>query len=72
MYTDNGYEFNLTTTTPALTNALKKHDRWMLKRFGREKSGFKGYDRYKGRNLGHLQNTASRKRVTFSFVIKKR
>lgn len=65
-----GFELNLTTTTPALVNALKKDQQWVLARYGREKSGMKGYARYKGANLGHLQNTTSQQRVTFSFWYK--
>lgn len=67
-----GFELNLTTTTPALVGALKKDPEWVLARYGREKSGSKGYNRYKNNNLGHLQNSASGKRVTYSFWYQQR
>lgn len=66
-----GYELNLTTTTPALVGALRKDTEWTLARYGRDKSGYKGYDRYAGANLGHLSNSASTARVTYSFWYKK-
>lgn len=67
IYKKQGYEFNLTTTTPALTHALAKDPEWLLSRYGREKSAYDGYGRYKGANLGHLANASSIRRVTFSF-----
>lgn len=70
MYEERGYTFNLTTTTPAIVGALAKHPRWILKRYGRDKSGYKGYDRYEDANLGHLRNAVSTNRVTYSFFYK--
>lgn len=67
MYHASGYVFNLTTTTPALTGALRKNDNWILKRYGRDKSGYKGYERYCGAHLGHLKNAVSTNRITYSF-----
>lgn len=67
IYTEKGMEFNLTTTTPALSHALIKDSDWVLSRYGRDKSGFKGFDRYKGADLKHLSNSASSKRITYSF-----
>ena len=68
--TDRGFELNLTTTTPALVGALKKDPEWVLSRYGREKSGMKGYDRYKDDNRAkyeHLKKAISQNRVTYSF-----
>ena len=42
-----GEELNLTTTTPAMVNALIRDSEWVLARYGRETSGSKGYRRYK-------------------------
>lgn len=64
-----GYELNLTTTTPSLIYALRKSDKWTLARYGREKSGMNGYQRY-GAQMKHLKNTVSCDRVTFSFWYK--
>ena len=71
--TKEGYELNLTTTTPALVGALKKDKDWVLARFGREKDGMKGFMRYEnssGIKSKHLQRAASTKRVTYSFWYK--
>lgn len=65
-----GFDVNLTTTTPALVGALRRDSEWILARYGREKSGFRGYDRYKGASLGHLRNSASQDRITYSFWLK--
>jgi GNAT superfamily N-acetyltransferase len=70
LITERGYELNLTTTTPALVGALKKSPNWILARFGREKDGMKGYDRYKNNNFNHLKNTVSTSRITYSFWYK--
>ena len=67
-----GYELNLTTTTPSLVNALRKDEEWVLSRYGRDKSGFNGFDRYKDNSLGHLKNATSQRRITYSFWYKKR
>ena len=68
---ERGQELNLTTTTPALVGALKKDSEWVLARYGREKSGFKGY-RYKNNNLEHLSDAASSHRITYSFWYKEK
>jgi len=64
-----GFELNLTTTTPALVGALRRSPRWVLARYGREKDGAKGYQRY-GLHTKHLCNAASTRRVTYSFWYK--
>lgn len=61
-----GYELNLTTTTPAIIYSLLKSKEWILARHGREKSGINGYQRY-GKQMSHLKNTVSCNRVTYSF-----
>ena len=66
-----GYELNLTTTTPSMIYGLLKSDNWTLARYGREKSGMNGYQRY-GEKMKHLKNTVSCKRVTYSFWYKPR
>ena len=71
--TKEGYELNLTTTTPALVGALKRDKEWVLARFGREKDGMKGFNRYEkssGIKSKHLQNAASTRRITYSFWYK--
>lgn len=71
--TKEGYELNLTTTTPALVGALKRDKEWVLARYGREKDGMKGFMRYEkssGIKSEHLQRAASTNRVTYSFWYK--
>ena len=71
--TKEGYELNLTTTTPALVGALTHDPEWVLARYGREKDGMKGFMRYEassGIKSKHLQRAASTKRVTYSFWYK--
>lgn len=70
--TSEGFELNLMTTTPALVGALKKDSDWTLARFGREKCGMKGFEKYSSKRLGHLQNATSKKRVTYSFWYKEK
>lgn len=70
LITKDGYELNLTTTTPSLVGALTRDPEWVLARFGREKSGMKGYERYEGARLKHLTNSVSQKRITYSFWYK--
>ena len=70
MITKEGFELNLTTTTPALVGALTKDNDWVLARYGREKSGMKGYARYKGARTKHLARSTSTNRVTYSFWYK--
>lgn len=73
LITKEGFELNLTTTTPALVGALTKDNDWVLARFGREKDGMKGFMRYEassGIKSEHLQRAASTKRVTYSFWYK--
>jgi hypothetical protein len=64
-----GFELNLTTTTPSLLYSLLKDKHWILARYGREKSGMNGYQRY-GNQMAHLKKTVSCNRVTYSFWYK--
>lgn len=66
-----GYEVNLTTTTPALVGALRKDNEWLLARYGREKTGFKGWERYGRNDTDHLKNSTSCNRITYSFWYKR-
>lgn len=65
-YHDDGYVFNLTTTTPSLAPALCRDKRWRLNRYGRAINGYSGFKRY-GDKYGHLNNARSDHRITYSF-----
>ena len=54
IYFDKGYNFNLTTTTPSIVNALKKDKDWILIRYGRLDSNY-------GQFGGKYENVSSRK-----------
>ena len=60
---EEGFEVNLTTTTPALVKALTKNKRWVLTRFGRSKGAFG--DTFPKDKM--LDNAVSKNRVTYSF-----
>jgi len=67
-----GFNVNLTTTTPALVDALKRSQDWALVRKGVAKLGDlhkRNSQITKGRtkSLAHLKRAASNKRPTFSF-----
>lgn len=71
-----GFNVNLSTTTPALVGALKRSSKWGLFRKGVVKlSG--AYDpKYKGKSssnykMKHLEKSSSQRRPTFSFNFKK-
>ena len=67
---EEGFELNLTTTTPALVGALRRDPEWVLARFGRAKNTFskmgKQYEAMK-----HFADAGSGKRITYSFWYKK-
>lgn len=67
-----GYELNLTTTTPALVGALKKDKDWVLARYGRSKNTFDKMANKEGYCLQykHLSNAKSDTRITYSFWYK--
>lgn len=68
--TKQGYELNLTTTTPALVPALTKSPNWILSRYGRAKTTTIGYQKKYGIKIEHLNNTKSDTRITYSFWYK--
>ena len=67
IYVKQGLKFNLITTTPALRYALLRDDKWALKRSGYvQKAG--NADKLEANfGLGHLNNTFSCNRETWSF-----
>jgi GNAT superfamily N-acetyltransferase len=73
-YIENGFNMNLTTTTPALVHALAKDNNWALVRKGRSKSTYKDFNKY-GKGVTKMQNTKtaanSQNRITYSFNWKK-
>ena len=79
-YIEKGFDMNLTTTTPALVNALKKSNKWVLARFGRSKNTMANFERYGTNDKEKQQNkkkseslvkTQSDNRITYSFNFKK-
>ena len=72
-YKDNGWNVNLTTTTPSLIHGLGRNKNWALVRKGRVKNTlaknmvkyYKQANRLKDKELG-----SSDKRITYSFVFK--
>ena len=59
-----GYELNLTTTTPSLVSALRRDPYWILARYGRTK-GMGWVDaKIPQKQLG---GSSSEKRITYSF-----
>lgn len=63
-----GYELNLTTTTPALVHALKRDKEWILARYGRSQT-FASFEKRYG--LGKmLSKTESTNRITYGFWFK--
>lgn len=67
-----GFELNLTTTTPALVGALRKSPCWALTRYGRVKGNMAGFEARYGKEYKHLTNAVSSHRVTYSFWYSKR
>lgn len=68
--TREGFELNLTTTTPALVGALKRDKRWTLARYGRAKENYNRMQVKYGKEYKHLNNATSKGRITFSFWYK--
>lgn len=69
LYKEAGYEFNLTTTTPALVGALSRDDSWLLASYGRGKVDRKGLEKM---GQSGLVRCSSAKRVIYSFWYKGR
>ena len=70
-YADEGWNINLTTTTPALIHALARDKNWALVRRGRVKNTLqknfeKYYSKKKDKGIGSSDN-----RITYSFNWKK-
>lgn len=65
--TAEGFELNLTTTTPALVGALKRDPKWTLGRFGRSKSSLGQFEKKYGKEWKHLKQANSQNRITYSF-----
>jgi len=70
IWKEDGFEMNLTTTTPSLVGALKRDAKWLLKRYGRSKSSYKSFSKAYGTETKLFDNTASRNRITYSFNFK--
>lgn len=70
IYHEQGLKFTLITTTPQLTGALRRSDKWALTTYGRETSGYKAFMRYNNANKKHLSNKSSNNRITYSFRYK--
>ena len=77
-YADLGWNVNVTTTTPALVNALKKSNKWVLNRFGRNKSTMADFAKYgtgdkeQNKKISEsMVKTQSNNRITYSFNFKK-
>jgi GNAT superfamily N-acetyltransferase len=68
-YIENGFNMNLTTTTPALVGGLSKSKEWLLIRFGRVTNvwGNKGNFTAETSQV----KSSSNKRITYSFNFKK-
>ena len=66
-YIENGFNMNLTTTTPALVYALAKDPNWALIRANRTSNNMKkNFNNHYNINVG-TDKTRSDKRITFSF-----
>lgn len=65
-----GYELNLTTTTPALVQALRKDAEWVLARYGRVKSSYVDFEKRYNKKSKHLNQASSNGRITYSFWYK--
>ena len=67
-YSDEGWNVNTTTSTPALVSSMRRNKNWKLVRFGRVKNTLsknlkKYYNRSEDKGIG-----SSSKRITYSFV----
>lgn len=67
IYAKDGLKFNLITTTPALRIALERDPKWTLKRAGYVPKAGNADKLEKNFGLGHLNNTFSCNRETWSF-----
>ena len=67
IYAKEGLKFNLITTTPALRYALERDAKWKLKRAGYVTKAGNADKLEANFGLGHLNNTFSCNRETWSF-----
>lgn len=67
LYDRQGLKFNLITTTPALRYALMRDEKWHLKRSGYVSRAGNADKLEENFGLGHLNNTFSCNRETWSF-----
>ena len=70
LYANNGYTFNLTTTTPSLVHALRRSNHWRLIRYGRQKENMNRFDEYYSTGNKHFSKSQSNRRITYSFNYK--
>lgn len=70
-YIKNGFNMNLTTTTPALVHALTRDNNWALVRKSRSKNTMKNFEQRYGLKARHFENAKSDNRITYSFNWKK-
>ena len=76
-YIENGFNMNLTTTTPALVGGLSRNDKWSLVRANRVKTTWANFKKYntdvgKGsKSMEALAKKSSINRITYSFNFKK-
>ena len=66
-YIENGFNMNLTTTTPALVHAMARDKNWALVRKGRMQSSLNDY--FKGQQKSGTKwiRAESKTRITYSF-----
>lgn len=73
VYADQGWNVNVTTSTPALVHSLARSPKWNLIRYGRSKSTYEDFNKY-GKGITKMKNTKtaanSQKRITYSFNFK--
>ena len=70
-YIENGFNMNLTTTTPALVHALARDKNWALIRKSRMKAGLDKFFRNNpNQGSGKYTNAESKNRITYSFNFK--
>jgi GNAT superfamily N-acetyltransferase len=70
-YIENGFNMNLTTTTPALVHALARANEWILIRKDRMKSSLNDYFKNHPKSGAKWIRAESKNRVTYSFNFKK-
>jgi GNAT superfamily N-acetyltransferase len=69
-YKDNGWNVNLTTTTPSLIHVLARGKEWLLKRKGRTKNQMHTMKGVGKKTIDSLKGSKSDNRITYSFNFK--